>query len=99
MAEIQQPTFFKDRESQVSNVYYNARKLLERFLREFDYYEVRLTRAVLERLPAIMASYDLQAYDAVVVSSMKRVACGDLATFDKAFLRVPDMEVWNDGHD
>ncbi|MEX0786140.1 MAG: type II toxin-antitoxin system VapC family toxin [Dehalococcoidia bacterium] len=67
------------------------------FLSRFNRYEVRLSATLQNNARRLMASYNLRPMDACLVAGAFQTGVQHVASLDRDFRRVDDIDLWN-GH-
>ena len=69
---------------------------LDKFLENFEWAEIELTRDVRLVALELLDQYNIGAQDAVHLASASLANVRDLASFDRAFRQVDWLNLWND---
>jgi predicted nucleic acid-binding protein len=93
--ERRQAQLWEDEDTERARAFAMGSTLIDGFLRQFDQYEVRLTKSLQRHAMNLMTDYNLKPLDAWLVAAGRRVEVPDLVSLDHAMTKIDRLELWN----
>jgi predicted nucleic acid-binding protein len=90
-----EPPLLPDPVAERQRLYGVGDRYLRDFLRLFERREVRVGARLLDTALALIGRYNLKSLDACVVACALHSGVPHIASLDQGFLRVDDIELWN----
>jgi len=69
--------------------------LIRGFLKQLNYHQVRILKAIEDDIASQMAYHNIRSYDALHLATMRYLGLPHIACTNSHFLRVDNLEVWN----
>ena len=77
------------------NAFKKADNLLSELLASFRRRRIAITGRLMSAASRLVAVFNLKAHDALVVAIAREIGIPDIASFDRDFRRVDEIELWD----